>query len=299
MIKTNEENGILYAIIDKDINNNIEDISELVDLQYDFINGNYEILVFQFNDCQIIDAAVAVIIGTLPIYAALQKKRVRYRFKDESNDHPIFVFMKEVGMYEYFSKHRGNDEINYAGENAIPFNKIKDEGMMEEYTDKIMELAPIKMEREARCILSSYIYEVYQNGFFHSGSEIGVFTSGIWKPERKEFVFSIYDMGIGITNKIREHFGMTDISSEQCLKIAFVEGFTTWTDDSVNRGLGLSRLEKFIRLNEGKMYLFTDDICCMIKKQEEKNYIKLEKPIKGTLFIINIIADENHIYVVE
>lgn len=298
MIKTYEDNGILYALIDKDINNNIEDISELIDLQYDFIKGNNEILVFQFNDCQIIDAAVAVIIGTLPIYAKLQQKSVRYRFKEGSKNHPILVFMKEVGMYEYFKKRRGTDEINYAGENAIPFNRIKDEGMMEEYTDKIMELAPIKMEREARYILSSYIYEVYQNGFFHSESEIGVYTSGIWKPETKEFVFSIYDMGIGISNKIREHLEMPDISSEQCLKIAFVEGFTTWTDDSVNRGLGLSRLEKFIRLNEGKMYLFTDDICCVIKEQEEKEYIKLEKPIKGTLVIINIIADENHIYVV-
>ena len=82
--------------------------------------------------------------------------------------------MKMVGMYKYYTR----KEIEYDGKDAVPFNCIRDENMMDEYTEKIMELAPIKMSKDAKDILSSYIYEIYQNGFFHSESEIGVFTSG-------------------------------------------------------------------------------------------------------------------------
>lgn len=296
MLKTKEVNENLYVFVDHNINNNIEDISDLIELQYDFLSGKCKKLYFQFTDCEFVNAAVAVIIGTLPEYAKTCGKSVCFRFPKDRENHPVLCFMKDVGMYEYYVK---KAKIKYAGENAIPFNRIEDERMMEEYTDKIMELAPIKMEWEAQCILSSYIYEVYQNGFFHSESEIGVFTSGVWKPDVKEFVFSIYDMGVGIPNKIRRHMKREDISSEKCLEIAFLEGFSTSNDGNLNRGLGLSRLEKFIRLNSGKMFMFTDDICCAISEQEEKKYHMLKKAIKGTLIIINIIADENHIYVVE
>ena len=294
MLKTREENRNLYVLIDRNIDNNIDDISDLIELQYDFLNGECKKLFFHFTNCNRINAAVAVIIGTLPEYAKICEKSVGFRFPNNRENHPVLCFMKDVGMYKYYVK---KAEIKYAGENAIPFNKIEDEKMMEEYTDKIMQLAPIQMEWEAQCILSSYIYEVYQNGFFHSESKIGVFTSGFWRPDVKEFVFSIYDMGIGIPNKIRRHMKMENISSEKCLKIAFLEGFSTSSDK--NRGLGLSRLERFIRLNSGKMFMFTDDVCCEIVEQKEEKYHILKKPIKGTLIIINIIADENHIYVVE
>lgn len=291
MIRTCVEDNVLRAIIDRNLENDISDIVDLIDLQHAFLSGKETILLFQFTDCDFINAAVAVIIGTIPQYAYKHGKSVQYRFSQE--DHPVFAFMKDVGLYEYYERRA---DIKYAGENAIPFNKIENETIMEEYTDKIMELAPIKMEREAQCILSSYIYEIYQNGFFHSESEIGVFTSGYWQPERNTFVFSIYDMGVGIPNKIRNHMDDESISSEKCLKIAFVEGFSTSENREVNRGLGLSRIENFIRLNNGNMKIFTDDICCIVNAQEPKAYRALERAIKGTLIIISILADENHIY---
>lgn len=292
MIKTYVEDNILYAVIDKNLENDISDIVDLINLQHVFLVGKEESLHFQFTDCDFINAAVAVIIGTLPEYAHKHGKTVKYRFNKEE-EHPILKFMQDVGLYKYYEK---KADIKYAGENAIPFNKIENETIMGEYTDKIMELAPIRMEREAQCILSSYIYEIYQNGLFHSESEIGVFTSGYWQPERNSFVFSIYDMGVGIPNKIRKHMNKEDISSEKCLKIAFVEGFSTSENKKVNRGLGLSRIEKFIRLNNGNMKMFTDDICCIVNAQEPKEYHALDRAIKGTLIIISILADENHIY---
>ena len=293
MIKTYVNENILYAIIEDRIDDSFSDVSDLIELQYEFINCKQKRLIIHFTDCEFINASVSVIIGTLPEYAKKIKKSVKYRFIDQPN-HPIFKFMKHVGMYKFYMK----NEIDYNGKDAIPFGKITDENRMDEYTEKIMTLAPIKMNNEAKDILSSYIYEIYQNGFFHSKSEIGVFTSGYWVKEKNEFNFSIYDMGVGIPDKIREHM-KKNIESEKCLKIAFIEGFSTSENKDVNRGLGLTRLIKFIRLNNGKMSIYTDDICCIVEQQEEERYYRLKKPIKGTLIIINIIADEKHIYIVK
>lgn len=293
MIKTYVNENTLYAIVENNIDDNFSDVSDLVELQYQFINCKQRRLIIHFTDCKFINASVSVIIGTLPEYAKKIEKSVKYRFIDQPN-HPVFKFMKHVGMYKFYMK----NEIDYDGKGAIPFGEISNENRMDEYTEKIMSLAPIKMNNEAKDILASYIYEIYQNGFFHSKSEIGVFTSGYWVKEKNEFNFSIYDMGVGIPDKIREHMKQ-DIESEKCLRIAFIEGFSTSQNKDVNRGLGLTRLIRFIRLNNGKMSIYTDDICCIIEQQEEERYYRLKKPIKGTLIIINIITDEKHIYVVK
>lgn len=295
MIKTYCDNQNMYAVIENDLENSLEDISDLIRIQHDFLNSDCKKLVFRFTGCKIINAAVSVIIGTLPEYVKIYDKRVLYRFSGEG-EHPVLIFMKNVGMYNYYTK----DEIDYTGSDVIPFNLIKNEKMMDEYADRIMTMAPIKMQKEAQDILKSYIYEIYQNGLFHSNSYIGVYTSGIWLKEKKEFVFSIYDMGVGIPDKIRMHdrkYG--NIDSEKCLRIAFIDGFSTSNDKLVNRGLGLTRLEKFIELNNGKMSIYTDNVCCIIEGKKGKRFHTLSSPIKGTLIIINIAADENHIYVIE
>ena len=282
----------MYAYIDKDIDNNIEDVSKLLAIQKEFLNSECKKLYFVFTECKYVDAAVSVIIGTFPEYVKLWSKVVKFQFPDP--DSPILKFMKRVGMYKYYMK-----VDQYMGTDIIPFNRISDEKMMDEYTDKIMTLAPIQMQKEAQDILASYIYEIYQNGFFHSKSEIGVYTSGIWLPEKKEFHFSIYDMGTGIPANIRQNLDRNDLDSEKCVKIAFIDGFTTSKEKDVNRGLGLTRLKNFIKLNNGSMSMYTDDICYSIDGNQKETYERLLSPIIGTLIIISIAADEDNIYIVE
>lgn len=292
MFRVLEYDGNMYAIIDSDIDNNVEDITNLLGVYNQFLNSKYKKLILEFTSCQYIDAAVAVIIGTFPEYARQFNKKVKFRFVEQ--DSQIFDFMKKVGMYKYYTH-----VDQYLGDDIIPFNKINDEIIMDEYTGRIMELAPIRMQKEAQDILASYIYEIYQNGLFHSDSKIGVYSSGIWLPDKNEFRFSIYDMGIGIPNSIRKGLGLFDLDSEKCVKIAFLDGFTTSIQKDYNRGLGLTRLKKFIKLNNGRMEMYTDDICYSIDTTSREEYQKLSEPIIGTLIIISIVADEENIYIVE
>ncbi len=100
MIKTYAENNTLKAVIDRNLDNDISDIVDLIDLQHAFLTGKEEVLLFQFTDCDFINAAVAVIIGTIPEYAFKHDKKVKYRFSGKE-EHPVLAFMKDVGLYEY------------------------------------------------------------------------------------------------------------------------------------------------------------------------------------------------------
>lgn len=281
----------LIIEINYNINPNPTDISKLIKIQNDFLLGDYEKLVLNFTKSKFINAAVAVIIGTLCVYARIKNKYVKFKFENETNN-PIFKFMKQVGIYEYFTK----CDAQYSTSHSIRFGKISNEDMMENYTDKIMRLAPIEITEEAKDILSSYFYEVYQNSLYHAKSPIGVFSSGYWMDKKKQLIFSIYDMGIGIANNVRNHID-SSMTSRECVEWALTEGKSTIEDELIKRGLGLSRLEQFIKLNKGTMSIYTDNICCIIKSTGRK-YIDLEYPIMGTLIIINIIADSDHIYIV-
>lgn len=263
----------------------------MIKIQYEFLNGEEEKLILNFTKCQFINAAVAVIIGTLCVYARTVNKYVKFKFENNRNN-PVFIFMKQVGIYEYFCK----NDVKYSTNKAITFNRISDEDAMEAYTDKIMALAPINITNDAKDTLSSYFYELYQNSLVHSKSPIDVFSSGYWMETKKQLIFSIYDMGIGIPDNVRDHIG-SHMTSKECLEWAMTEGTSTVEDAFVKRGLGLSRLESFIKLNNGTMSIYTDDICCIINNKERK-FIDLDYTIMGTLIIINIIADSDHIYIV-
>ena len=103
-------------------------------------------------------------------------------------------------------------------------------------------------------------------------------------------------MGIGIPNNVRSNVD-NKMSSLDCVRWAFQEGNTTLDETIIKRGLGLSRLEKFIQLNNGSMAMYTDDVCYTVEGKKKKLDV-LGTPIKGTLIIIRIKADKEHIYVV-
>jgi len=275
---------------DCNINHKVNDVKYIIGIQNQIINSAEKQYVILFGNCSFLDAAVSVLIGTLPIYSALLEKRVRFLFSNANN--PVFEFIKSIGIYDFFTN--SNKTVSHVKSWALPFDRILDEDTMETYTDKIIALAPIMMNAKANAILSSYFYEIYQNSFSHSESPIGVFSCGYWMKDH--LIFSIYDMGVGIPQNVRKHIDNT-LSSEKCVKWAFEEGNTTLDETIIKRGLGLSRLETFIQLNKGYMAMYTDDVCYVVNSNKKELHV-LDIPIKGTLFIIRIKADDRHIYVV-
>ena len=66
MFKFDIEDGVMSVMIDKDIDNNIGDISELLRIHNVFLNSDCTKIILFFTECNYIDAAVSVIILTFP-----------------------------------------------------------------------------------------------------------------------------------------------------------------------------------------------------------------------------------------
>ena len=114
-------------------------------------------------------------------------------------------------------------------------------------------------------------------------------------PTKKQLVFSVYDTGIGIPALIKEQID-SSYSSERAINWALTRGNSTkQLDHGIPRGLGLSDLFDFIKLNNGALNIFTNDLYYRYDNNGERT-LHLSFPIIGTLIGIIIIADYDHIY---
>lgn len=61
------------------------------------------------------------------------------------------------------------------------------------------------------------------------------------------------------------------------------------------RGAGFSMLEEFVKRNDGKITLCSDDVVCVMHNGK-RVFHRMKKKICGTLFIMNIKADSEYVY---
>lgn len=279
--------------IQKDISHIIDDVKIIINIQNSIIHDDNQNYFIEFDGCSHFNAAVLVLIGTLMIYCNKLGKKLTLILPKMHQQ--LIRSITKIGIYDFFKNH-SNYSVDFGGY-TLPFGEISDEDMMEKYTDKIIKLAPILLSNEASAELTSIFFEIFQNSFIHSKSEIGVYSCGNW--DNDYLIFSIYDMGTGIPDNVREHNSdFSKISfqdSIECVKWAFKKGNSTTEDAFIKRGLGLSRLKEFIEINGGIMTMYTDDVYYHIS-DGKSDFGTLNFPIKGTLIIIKIKPDFEHIY---
>lgn len=140
-----------------------------------------------------------------------------------------------------------------------------------------------------------HMWEIYNNAFEHSGSEIGVFSCGQHFPHQNELILSVVDFGQGIPAKVR-NFLSRDPRAEKltaagCLNWAFQRGTTTKPREKGPGGLGLDLLKEFIRLNHGKLELYSNEGYGVIDSAGE-HFRNLSVSFEGTVFHITLRCDE-------
>lgn len=281
---------MLRVYIKERINPNHTDIKYLSHLQ-NLYKTDSNIVVFDFEECEFIDAGMLTLIGSLPSLYKFHKKNIHLNFM--KSKYELKKFLINSGFANYFS----NNSPKTKNENAIPFTSINSDSDIVPNVEKILNLAPIIMDEKTRGILFTCFYEVFNNAFTHSNSIAGIFFSGYWYPNKKELVFAIYDTGIGIPNKVKEYLKKPDMCSEAALEWALTPGMST-LENVVDypRGIGLNQLEDFIKLNKGTLIIASNDIFCIIN-EEGRKYTRLNSNICGTIFHMNIVADTTHIYI--
>lgn len=278
--------------IPKYLNLQWDSFEYLAELQHNILISNYNKVILDFSECEYTNAAFTAFIGALGDICENKKIRFLIRSKKQSK---VNQYFKRSGLYNYIV----DDEIKYINENAIPFSKITlDDEFIIEYIDRILSLAPIKISSDCKRLLFRNIYEIFNNSIDHSEAKMGVFSCGHWMPVKKELVFSIYDTGKGIPKLIKSKIDNT-FSSSQALKWALVRGNSTkQLNDGTPRGLGLSDLIDFIKLNHGSIQIMSNDI--LYENKDGEVVIKpLLNSIVGTLISIKIVADYEHIYILQ
>jgi Histidine kinase-, DNA gyrase B-, and HSP90-like ATPase. len=261
----------------------------LSELQNTIIDSNSTRIILDFRDCLFSHSLFTSFLGALSHIGNIFGKTVIYRSKKDSR---LYSYFKHSGLYNYITE----DTTIYTNQNAIPFRRIDmDDDEIISYIDNILDLAPIKLTNQCHELLFKNIYEIFNNSAEHSRQVHGVYGCGHWMPTKKQLVFSVYDTGIGIPALIKEQIN-SSYSSVEAIKWALKRGNSTkQLRQGIPRGLGLSDLFDFIKLNNGALNIFTNDLYYRYNNGGE-SISHLSSPIIGTLIGITIIDDYEHIY---
>lgn len=199
-------------------------------------------------------------------------------------------------------KHAKNMDIleHYSTDKSIllNFRPIKSAGDAATIAGEIVGKAPVKMRNDAQEALVSKIGEMYNNAFEHSQAKS--IMAGIYYKSsvngRKIFCFSCYDTGIGIIEKIRGHLNADGRDVEGLLKWALMKGNSTSARGELPKGLGLPLLLSFAKANNGTVRICTGQ-ALFEQKKGNQTFSKLKNSFQGTLFEMDIIADQDSTYV--
>lgn len=271
--------------LNKEYRQSVKSIEEFVDIQNEIMQGSSERIIVSVEETEHIADGLMVLLGTLPELNVKSRNEVRIRFKKSSK---FADKLASSGVLQYYRESKAfitpeNDKIRFCRPQSL-----------EEYLNivkNIMEMTPVKFEPDAYAIMSSKLYEVFDNAVTHGKSDIGVFSYG--NVLKDKFTFSVYDLGIGIQQNVN-NFRKRDEDTRKTMEWALESGHSTKLVD-YPRGAGFTLLESFIQANNGIILLCSDDMICRMTKNG-RTFHKMRNRIIGTLFIMTIRADKDSVY---
>ena len=223
--------------------------------------------------------------STLPYVAKKHNKHLKIYCNEKS-----FTLFKRLGVLpkalEYQS---GTDYSRDLERSAVVISKMQD---IFELVTEITHEAPVKMSEELSFLFISKAGEMYNNAIEHSqGTVIG---SKYFKNQKGVYCFSCYDTGVGIPNKVMT--SRPDIAGAvDAFRWAMIPGNST-ASGNIPRGLGLGLLKNFANANEGTIRICSGNVLYIYKNSQE-DYYELNHTFDGTLFEMDIIADNNRRYI--
>lgn len=252
-------------------------------------NLQKEDITLEIANCTYINPGVLPIIGSWG--KMLQQHEIHGSLNFSKSHVNVIEYIGKSGLYTHYTGK------GIASKNAIPFTGIHTIEEAQNQIDFVMQKAPVNLNTEVEDIISSKLLEIFLNSFEHGSSQYPIFSCGYWRPHHNTLTFSIYDLGVGIPYNVRQFLGpessnYTDIS---CIKKAIRDGFST-AKATYPRGLGLGVLIDFVKLNKGTMTLCSGKGHYSIDNNANVHYNELNASLLGTLFTIDIKADNDHIY---
>ncbi len=274
------------------LNDTPEDFQQLFEMSNQ-VNGLFEDVRFDFSNCKFLRSNAVAFLGGLARLIESFGGSVIFDW-DTLRSNSVRANLCQngfAGNFGYNAKAWSGHSIPYREEMEPDMNKIMDYltyrwiGKWVNVTDRL------------RDAISGRMWEIYSNAFEHSDTEVGVFTCGQHFRHRNDLILTVVDFGLGIPAKVKAFLSqfvdearVSKLSGAECMKWAFERGNTT-SMGGVARGLGLDLLKEFVRVNQGKLEVYSNDGYAIIDKEGER-FDNSPISFQGTVVHITLRCDE-------
>jgi anti-sigma regulatory factor (Ser/Thr protein kinase) len=273
------------------INDGVSDFCTLFKT-YNEIVGSRNDVILDFSRCGFLRQNAVAFLGGLSRVMDTRTPSLHFKWSSLPND--ISTNLAQNG---FLGAIRGGS-TPWTG-NSIPYREdriINPDEIIDYLKTKWLGRGWINISPKLANLIAGNLFEVFANAFEHSHSDVGVFTCGQYYPQLRELSICIADFGVGIPYNVREYSKQEGIaqtiSSDQAIRWAFQPGTTTKPNGS-SRGLGLDILKQFIKINDGNLYLFSQDAYVIVNSEIEE--YKLHRcHFQGTILNITIKCDEKY-----
>lgn len=246
-------------------------------------------VVFDFSGCDFLRPNAVVFLGGL---ARLINQQVGHaRLAVETMHNAVRINLEQNG----FAWAMGADVQPWRG-NSIPFREYfrsedKDTIMDDYLKSNWLGRGWVNVSHALCNEIAGQMWEIYANAFEHSSTPVGVLSCGQYFPQRRELVLAVGDFGAGIPSKVRDYRDNPGLAGAEAMRWAFSAGTSTVRDSRIGRGLGLDLLKQFIKLNHGRLEVYSSDGYVLIDGSSE-TYDSLWTCFQGTLVNVSLQCDE-------
>lgn len=247
-------------------------------------------VTFEFSNCRFLPHNAVAFLGGLA--RLIQSRGGTVRFALNTISQKVKTNLAQNG----FLSTLGFGGTHWSG-NSIPYREdlYQDEIALVDYL-KTHWLGHgwVHVSKLLRDAIVGRVWEIYANAFEHGQSPIGIFSCCQHYPNKHELKLSVVDFGVGIPSNVRMFFKHDprahSLNAASCLKWAFQRGTTTKPN---NRGLGLDLLKEFVKINKGKLEVFSHEGYAIIDSKREE-FLNRSTFFEGTLINITFICDESY-----
>ncbi|MDA8092290.1 MAG: hypothetical protein M0Z61_18950 [Nitrospiraceae bacterium] len=263
----------------------------LIDLCYSARNAEEDTIIFDLSKTEFISPfGLALLTGTIAECQAQDKKAKYLKPKKGETQ----KFLSGIGFNGFF-KLSTNDEHRVASPH-VQLRRLSQIDYL--LTDQIIDVFCHSLHLSQGVIgsLKLALNELMTNVFDHSESQRGCYVCAQSYNASKKIRLCIADFGIGILSALRKVPKYKDLKDDyDALKLSVVEGVSSRTDRTA--GYGLTHIQRFIKVNQGKMYMLSGagKILWDYTEYKEKKQT-MRNDFQGTAIELEINASEEGFY---
>lgn len=251
-------------------------------------------VIFDLSACRFLRPNAVAFLGGLARLIQWRSGKVSFDWCTLPSGGPVITNLCQSGFAGTF----GHPTSAWTG-HSIPYREdltLNMNAIMDYLTINWIGKGWVHVSDRLRDAIAGRVWEIYNNAFEHSGTHIGVFSCGQHFKKKDDLILTVVDFGQGIPGKIRSFFRqhaeeelVAQLTGASCLKWAFQAGNTTKVGEP--GGAGLDLLKEFVRINQGKLEVYSNEGYAIIDKDGER-YENLGNSFEGTIVHITLRCDE-------